>query len=167
MSIAALPKSLHQFTRKDLADRPQFRRRDPVDRSFRAVDHQLTTNLDFCRQAADAVANARIETQGPIGAARASAQHLEGVRDFQHYSAAHQSALVGERVREYLPSAVDLADQSVGGDPDIVVEDIGVDGLIVMPDVFIGTMNMLIPACFGWASGSFARRGTCIFPTTS
>ena len=39
-----------------------------------------------------------------------------------------------------------------------------VAGRIVMPAAFIGTMNMLIPACGGFASGSVRAARNMYFP---
>ena len=53
-------EALHQFAGKYLADRAIFRRRDPVGREFRAMHHQLTTDLDFAGEGRHPVTDERI-----------------------------------------------------------------------------------------------------------
>ena len=58
-------EALHQFAGKYLADGAIFRRRNPVGREFRAMDHQLTTDLDFTGEGRHSVTDERIITERP------------------------------------------------------------------------------------------------------
>src|SRR5258708_37056628 len=105
-------EALHQFAGKDFAYRAVFRRRDSVRRKFRAMHHQLTTDLNFGSDRSHFVADHRIITERRrVAFPRhdALAQLLEGVRNLEHDATADKAALERESPRQYLPSAIDLA----------------------------------------------------------
>src|ERR1700730_6172732 len=53
-------KALHQLAGKHLADRAIFRRRDPADREFGTMHHQLAADLDFASERRHSVPNDRV-----------------------------------------------------------------------------------------------------------
>src|SRR5258708_12733187 len=121
-------EALHQFAGKDFAYRAVFRRRDAVRCKFRAMHHQLTTDLNFGSDRSHFVADHRIITERwrvAFPRCHVPAQLLEGVRNLEHDATADKAALERESPCQYLPSAIDLAADVFMVYADIVVEDVG------------------------------------------
>ena len=126
-------EAFHQLAREHLADRAVFWRRDPVHREFRAMHHQLTTDLDFGSKRRHSVPDDRIIAKRRRGVPfchHMFAQLLKGMRHLQNDPAANQPALEGERARQHLPSAIDLAYQVPQGNADVVIENVGKGSVI-------------------------------------
>src|SRR5207245_1326052 len=126
-------ETFHQLAGEHLADRAILWRCDPVHRQFRAMHHQLATDLDLGGEPRNPVTNDRIVRRlRRVAVPRhdVPAQLFEGVSYLENDAAADKTTLEGESSRQYFPSAIDLADDILERNTDIVVEDVG-EGAVI------------------------------------